>query len=124
MLGMLAWSCIRGLRQFGEAIKQHNMGNHEFAKRSKHFDRTMAPILARFFTQDFILRGYIEDNAYSNNPHDLDELKINDITADISPMTLQAVPRNIWHHARLRKKNSEHFQNFLLKDVQLTFFSE
>jgi hypothetical protein len=22
---MLAWSCIRGLRQFGEAIRQHNM---------------------------------------------------------------------------------------------------
>lgn len=58
MLETLAWSYIRGLRQFGKVIRQHympySMGNHEFAmpfaKRSKHFDRTMAPILAPFVT--------------------------------------------------------------------------
>jgi hypothetical protein len=58
---MLAWSYIRGLRQFAEAIRQHKMpyimGNHEFvmpfANRSKHFDGAMAPVLARFVTTRF-----------------------------------------------------------------------
>jgi hypothetical protein len=47
------------------------------------------------------LWGYIIGSAYGNNPHNIDELKTNisNTTADISPIALQAVSMDMFHHA-------------------------
>jgi hypothetical protein len=59
---------------------------------------------------------YIQGNAYHNSPCNVDELKANrsDITADISPMMLQAVCMNMLHCTQSHMEGAgAHFQNFL-----------
>jgi hypothetical protein len=68
-----------------------------------HIERTMAPTPTILLPPDVILWVYIKDNAYHDNPHNM-ELKTNisNITADITLMLLQAVSVNMLHHAQLR----------------------
>jgi hypothetical protein len=59
--------------------------------------------------------GQIKDIC-RNNPRNLDESKINisDITADISPMALQAMSTNTLRRAELYMQHAgTHFQNFM-----------
>jgi hypothetical protein len=63
----------------------------------------MVPIFTEFFNNRFFLRDYIKDNAYRNNPRNVDELKtsMSNIMNDISPMALQAVSTDMLLRARL-----------------------
>jgi hypothetical protein len=76
----------------------------------------MAPTLAGIVTTRFCVWGYIKDNAYCNNPCNVDELKTNisNITANISPMKFQEVSTNMLYHARLCMQHAgAHLQPFL-----------
>jgi hypothetical protein len=60
------------------------------------------PFVLRYFSS--LLSNYIKDSAHRSNPRNLDELNANmsNMTADISPMALQAVygqapPRSVMH---------------------------
>jgi hypothetical protein len=56
------------------------------------------------------LQGYYTNNAYSNNPRNLDYVKINtaNTITDISPTTLQAVSTNMFHRAQLCMQHAVH----------------
>jgi hypothetical protein len=65
---------------------------------------------------DICQRGFINDSDYRRNPRSPDEVKTNvsNITADISPMALQAMSTDMLRCARLCMQHAgAHFQKLL-----------
>jgi hypothetical protein len=66
-----------------------------------------------FHHEILLLWSYVKYNAYHNNTRNLDESKpnISNITADISPVALQAVSMDMFRRARLCMQHAgENFQ--------------
>jgi hypothetical protein len=78
-------------------IMPYSMGNYAWVipvdQRLNYFERTTAPC-----SPDLMLWGHISDNAYQNNPCNLDEVttNISNITYDIAPKKAAC---NVYKHA-------------------------
>lgn len=82
----------------------------------KVLERTLALKLAGFVTTRYFLFDYINANAYHNNQDNLDELKADtsNISAEISPTTLQAMATSMPLRAQLRMKHARaHIRHYI-----------
>lgn len=76
------------------SAKYQSTGNHArvipILRRSNHFESNMAPMFDRLSHSDFAVCGYGKDNA-NRTQSELNENQTIQLTANISPMVLQAL---------------------------------